>query len=77
MKRTTTESTYNNHTIMTNKERGLACDIKILDEIEKHIPEGPAYYDIEEYTDQTMRQIAEEIIREKALKLLQSCTENK
>ena len=35
MKRTTTESTYNNHTIMTNKERGLACDIKILDEIER------------------------------------------
>ena len=35
MKRTTTESTYNNHTIMTDKERGLACDIKILDEIER------------------------------------------
>ena len=35
MKRTTTESMYNNHTIMTNKERGLACDIKILDEIER------------------------------------------
>ena len=35
MKRTTTESTYNNHTIMTNKERGLACDIKILNEIER------------------------------------------
>ena len=43
----------------------------ILDEIEKNLKEGPAYYDIEEYTDQTMRQLAEEIIREKALKLLQ------
>ena len=43
---------------------------KILDEIEKHIPVGPAYYDIEEYTDQTVRQISEEIVREKALKLL-------
>ena len=43
---------------------------KILDEIEKNIPEGPAYYDIEEYTDQTARQLAEETIREKALKLL-------
>ena len=32
---------------------------------------GPAYYDIEEYTDQTLRQLAEETIREKALKLLQ------
>ena len=43
----------------------------ILDEIEKNIKPGPAYYDIEEYTDQTMRQLAEEIIREKALILLQ------
>ena len=43
----------------------------ILDEIEKNIKPGPAYYDIEEYTDQTMRQLAEETIREKALILLQ------
>ncbi|MEE0865880.1 MAG: GTPase Era [Clostridia bacterium] len=43
----------------------------ILDEIEKNLNRGPAYYDIEEYTDQTLRQLAEETIREKALKLLQ------
>ncbi len=43
----------------------------ILDEIEKNLKQGPAYYDIEEYTDQTLRQLAEETIREKALKLLQ------
>lgn len=43
----------------------------ILDEIEKNLNYGPAYYDIEEYTDQTLRQLAEETIREKALKLLQ------
>ena len=43
---------------------------ELLDEIEKHLPEGPAYYDIDEYTDQTARQLAEEVIREKALKLL-------
>ena len=42
----------------------------ILDEIEKNRNEGPAYYDIEEYTDQTTRQLVEETIREKALKLL-------
>ena len=42
----------------------------ILDEIEKNLKPGPAYYDIEEYTDQTLRQLAEETIREKALKLL-------
>ena len=43
----------------------------ILDEIEKLLKEGPAYYDIDEYTDQTERQLVEEIIREKALKLLE------
>ena len=43
----------------------------ILDEIEKNLKPGPAYYDKEEYTDQTLRQLAEETIREKALKLLQ------
>ncbi len=42
----------------------------ILDEIEKNLKEGPAYYNIEEYTDQTTRQLVEETIREKALKLL-------
>ena len=43
----------------------------ILDEIEKNLKPGPAYYNIEEYTDQTLRQLAEETIREKALMLLQ------
>ena len=43
----------------------------ILDEIEKNLKPGPAYYDKEEYTDQTLRQLAEETIREKALMFLQ------
>lgn len=43
----------------------------ILEEIEKNLKEGPAYYDVDEYTDQTLRDIASETIREKALKLLQ------
>jgi len=43
----------------------------ILDEIEKNLKPGPAYYNTEEYTDQTLRQLAEETIREKALKHLQ------
>ena len=43
----------------------------ILDEIEKNLKPGPAYYNIEEYTDQTLRQLAEETIREKALTFLQ------
>lgn len=43
----------------------------VLTEIEQHLKPGPAYYDIEEYTDQTLRQLAEETIREKALRILQ------
>ena len=43
----------------------------ILEEIEKNLKPGPAYYDEEEYTDQTMRDLVAETIREKALKLLQ------
>lgn len=43
---------------------------ELLVEIEKLLKPGPAYYDIDEYTDQTLRQLAEETIREKALKLL-------
>lgn len=42
----------------------------VLEEIEKNLKPGPAYYDKEEYTDQTLRRLAEETIREKALKLL-------
>lgn len=51
-----------------------ALDNKNLDdiftEIEKYLPEGPKLYDEDEYTDQTSRQLVEEIIREKALRLL-------
>ncbi len=48
------------------------ADIEIvLNEIEKTLKEGPAYYSKEEYTDQTLRDLASEIIREKALKFLQ------
>lgn len=43
----------------------------VLTEIEQHLNLGPAYYDSEEYTDQTLRQLAEETIREKALRILQ------
>lgn len=43
----------------------------ILEEIEKNLKEGPTYYNIDEYTDQTLRDIASETVREKALKLLQ------
>ena len=44
---------------------------EVLEEIEKILKPGPAYYDVDEYTDQTGRQLAAEVIREKALKLLE------
>ena len=49
------------------KEDGIE---EVIKEIEKILPNGPKYYEDDEYTDQTLRQITEEIIREKALKLL-------
>ncbi len=42
----------------------------IVDMIFKYLPCGPMYYDEETVTDQQMRQIAAEIIREKALRCL-------
>ena len=42
----------------------------VIKEIEKLLPVGPKYYEDDEYTDQTMREIASEVIREKSLKLL-------
>ncbi len=43
---------------------------EILKEIEKCLDEGPKYYDEEVYTDQTIKTIVEEVIREKALRFL-------
>jgi len=42
----------------------------ILKRIEELLPNGPKYYSEDEYTDQTVREMCEEIIRGKALKLL-------
>lgn len=39
----------------------------LVDEITKHLPEGPAYYDEDMITDQPERVIAAEMIREKVL----------
>ncbi len=43
---------------------------ELLKEIENSLEYGPKYYDDETYTDQTLRMVVEETIREKALKLL-------
>lgn len=55
--------------IPVSVEKNINLDA-IIDEISKHLKIGPAYYDIDEYTDQTLRQLVEEVIREKALRLL-------
>lgn len=43
----------------------------ILEEIYRYLPYGPMFYDEDTVTDQPMRQIASELIREKTLRLLQ------
>ena len=42
----------------------------VLDEIFRYLPYGPMYYDEDTVTDQPMRQIVAELIREKALRCL-------
>ena len=42
----------------------------LLEQIFKYLPYGPQFYDEDTVTDQPMRQIAAELIREKALRLL-------
>lgn len=42
----------------------------IIEQIFKYLPYGPSYYDEDTVTDQPMKQIVSELIREKALKCL-------
>ena len=42
----------------------------LIDQILKYLPEGPQFYDEDTITDQPERQIVAELIREKALRLL-------
>ena len=53
--------------ISASKDSGVK---DVIAEIVKLLPEGPKYYSDDEYTDQSVRQLCEEIIREKALKFL-------
>lgn len=55
--------------IVVSALRGLNVD-EVIRAILKRLPEGPQYYDEETVTDQNMRQLAAEIIREKALRAL-------
>lgn len=40
----------------------------LMDQIVKYLPEGPRFYSADDYTDQTERQLAAELIREKILR---------
>ncbi len=44
---------------------------ELVDVLFSYLPHGPLYFDPETVTDQSVRQIAGELIREKALRLLQ------
>ena len=44
---------------------------KVIDAIFKLLPEGPLYYDEDTLTDQPMRQLVAEMIREKALRCIE------
>ncbi len=49
--------------------KGDNCDV-LLEQLFKYLPYGDLFYDEETVTDQPIRQIASELIREKALRLL-------
>jgi GTP-binding protein Era len=53
--------------MMTSATRGDNCD-KLLEMIIARLPEGPRYYPEEQITDQTVRAIAGELIREQVLR---------
>lgn len=64
------KNAYNFEAIIPISAKKEKYKEEILNEIEKNLEPGPAYYDLDEYTDQTLRQLAEETIREKALILI-------
>ena len=50
-------------------KKGEGCEV-LLEQIYKYLPYGPMYYNEDEVTDQPMRAIVAEVIREKALHAL-------
>ena len=58
-----------NEIIPASALRGQNTDT-VVEEIFKYLPEGPMYYDEDTVTDQPMKQIVAELIREKALHAL-------
>ena len=59
-----------NEVVAVSALRSVNTDT-LLDTVFRYLPYGPMYYDEDTVTDQPMRQIAAEMIREKALRRLQ------
>jgi GTP-binding protein Era len=57
--------------IPVSAKTGESCEV-LIDAIYKYLPYGPMFYDEDTITDQPMRQIAAEMIREKALHALKN-----
>ncbi len=57
--------------VPVSAKTGAGCE-ELIDCIFKYLPEGPMFYDEDTITDQPMRQIAAEMIREKALHALKN-----
>lgn len=55
--------------IPVSAQKGNNCE-EVIDMLFKYLPYGPQYFDEDTVTDQPVRQIAAELIREKALKCL-------
>ena len=60
---------YRNQWMMISATRGDNRD-KLLDMVVARLPEGPRYYPSDQLTDQTMRFIAAELIREQVLRFV-------
>jgi GTP-binding protein Era len=63
------EDKAGNNPIAVSAVNGDGTD-KLMDKLFEILPEGPMYYDSEEVTEETERDIAAEFIREKCLKFL-------
>lgn len=58
-----------NEIVPVSALKGQNTDV-LVEQIFKYLPYGPAFYDEDTVTDQSVKQIASEMIREKALKCL-------
>ncbi len=56
--------------VMVSARTGKQCN-QIIKHLLRQLPQGPAYYDEDALTDQRLREMSAEIIREKVMRLMQ------